>query len=358
MQNTISVSIHIHLYVWSSVGAGLLEFLIFVIFEICHLCLWCLSSLSRELRCIRNVLVMLCMISLEAHVKSIQGVIGTSERWCHEPRSYKACPNEAVTSFLCLHKRSVWNYPCLIWCCLSVIIISIMASKQQQGFRMCVHPCPHYLMGGDTHILCVVCLGEEHCDVLPLRMLRSRLAFFPKDAQARVPQGSGPAAAKAQRRLRSWGSQRDLSAEVETGAAFSLPSPDRFSASSQGWEAHAVVSSALIEAQTLQLSDSEELDVVSANAMYTEDSPPQLHAYEELVEVVTRVVKRLIIDWSSEREDVRSKSRLDEHLPSRAQPQHWGLPFFSTPRLRAISPLNHLHPLDPRYYPLSLWEPH
>ncbi len=56
------------------------------------------------------------------------------------------------------------------------------------------------------------------------------------------------------------------SAEVETGADFSLPSPDRFSASSQGWEAHAAVSSTPIEAQTLQLSDSEELDVVSANA--------------------------------------------------------------------------------------------
>ncbi len=36
-----------------------------------------------------------------------------------------------------------------------------MASKQQQGFRMCVHPCPRYLTGGDTHILCVACLGEE-----------------------------------------------------------------------------------------------------------------------------------------------------------------------------------------------------
>ncbi len=60
--------------------------------------------------------------------------------------------------------------------------------------------------------------------------------------------------------------------EVETCAAFSLPSPDRFSASSQSWQARAAVSSAPIEAQTLQLSDSEELDVVSANAMYTEDS--------------------------------------------------------------------------------------
>ncbi len=29
----------------------------------------------------------------------------------------------------------------------------------------------------------------------------------------------------------------------------------------------------------------EELDVVSANAMYTEDSPPQSHVYDELVEV-------------------------------------------------------------------------
>ncbi len=144
-------------------------------------------------------------------------------------------------------------------------------------------------MGGDSHILCVTCLGEAHAqsalestDVLPLRTLRSRLAFFREDAQARVPQGSGPTAVEAQRRLQSWGSQRDLSVEVETGTVFSLPSPERFSASSQGWEAHAAVSSALIEAQTLKLSDSEELDVVSANAKDTEDSSPQSHAYEEL----------------------------------------------------------------------------
>ncbi len=172
-------------------------------------------------------------------------------------------------------------------------------------------------MGGDTHILCVACLGEEHaqsalescehCDVLPLRTLRFRLALFREEAQARVPQGSGPAAAEAQRRLQSWGSQRDLSAEVERGAAFSLPSSDRFSDLSQDWEARAAVSSTPIEAQTLQLSDSEELDVLSANAKDTEDSPPKSRAYEELVEVVTRAVERLSIDWPAEREDVRSK---------------------------------------------------
>ncbi len=91
----------------------------------------------------------------------------------------------------------------------------------------------------------------------------------------------------------------------------------------------AAVSSAPIKAQTLQLSDSEELDVVSANAMYTDDSPPHSHAYEELVEVVTRAVERLNINWQAEKEDVHSKSRLDERfLPSCAQPQCWGFPFF------------------------------
>ncbi len=156
-----------------------------------------------------------------------------------------------------------------------------MASKQQQAFKMCVHPCPRYLMGGDTHILCIACLGEEHaqsalestgcehCNMLPLWTLRSRQAFFREDAQACIPQGSGPAAAEEERRLRSWGSQMDLSAEVETGTALSLPSPDRFSASYQGWKARAAVSSDPIEAHTRQLSDSEELD--AANARDTEE---------------------------------------------------------------------------------------
>ncbi len=75
------------------------------------------------------------------------------------------------------------------------------------------------------------------------------------------------------------------------GTALSLPSPDRFSASYKGWEARAAVSSAPIEAHTLQLSDSEELDAANAR-----DSPPQSRAYEELVEVVTRAVEKLCID--------------------------------------------------------------
>ncbi len=65
--------------------------------------------------------------------------------------------------------------------------------------------------------------------------------------------------------------------------SLSPSSSDRFCASSQGWEARAAVSSAPIEAQTLQLSDFEELDVVRVNARNAEDSPPQSCAYVELV---------------------------------------------------------------------------
>ncbi len=100
----------------------------------------------------------------------------------------------------------------------------------------------------------------------------------------------------------------DLSAEVETGTALSLSSPDRFSASYQGWEARAAVSSAPIEAHTLQLSDTEELD--AANARDTEDLPPQSRGYEELVEVVTRAVEKLCIDWPAKGKTFVQKANL------------------------------------------------
>ncbi len=45
--------------------------------------------------------------------------------------------------------------------CLTLERKIVMASQQQQAFKMCVGPCLCYLMGGDTHILCVACLGEE-----------------------------------------------------------------------------------------------------------------------------------------------------------------------------------------------------
>ncbi len=81
-----------------------------------------------------------------------------------------------------------------------------------------------------------MCFPCGHSDpAWPCTMGALRLVF---------PGAFGPAVAEAQRRLQSWGSQINLSAELETGTALSMPSPDRFSASSQGGEAHAADSSA------------------------------------------------------------------------------------------------------------------
>ncbi len=95
-------------------------------------------------------------------------------------------------------------------------------------FRKCVDPCQRFLTPDDTHDLCVMCLGEEHarsvlegmecihCKLFSLGKLRSRLSLFSRElGQSSAPRGSGPAAAEAARRLRSWGSQMELADEFE-----------------------------------------------------------------------------------------------------------------------------------------------
>jgi hypothetical protein len=77
-----------------------------------------------------------------------------------------------------------------------------------------------------------------------VHMLRSSLSLFEESVQARIPCSSGPAAAEAARKLRSWCLQMDLSEELETGAALFLPLPGGSSALSLGSEAHDAASSA------------------------------------------------------------------------------------------------------------------
>ncbi|CAM4515725.1 unnamed protein product [Leuciscus chuanchicus] len=161
-----------------------------------------------------------------------------------------------------------------------------------------------------------------------MKIIKTRAKMYQLKQALQQHMGSGPAAAEARRRSQTWGSQMDLSVDVETGSALSQHPSDRSSASHQGVEARAAVSSPPMEAPILQLSSSEELDVVSIEAE-SEDSPPQSHAFEELLDVVTRAVHRLSIEWPEDRQDVRSKSKLDERfLPSRTQPQRRSLPFF------------------------------
>ncbi len=174
------------------------------------------------------------------------------------------------------------------------------------------------------HILCVACLGEEHaqsaretagwehCNVLPLRTLRSRVAFFREDAQARVPQFLGFAkgsvsGGRDRHRIISaftWHVQCLVSGLGSTRCGFFRP----------GRGTH-----------TLQLSDSEELDVVSANVRGTglATSVSCLWGAGWGCDVSGWEIKY----WFASR--VRTfvqKANLTN--TSRAQPQRRGLPFF------------------------------
>ncbi len=150
-----------------------------------------------------------------------------------------------------------------IYCCLSLIYWEyIMATGKKQEsdkerFRLCASPCQRFIMGGDTHNLCVACMGAEHarsalegadcphCLRLSMLTLRSWRALFEEGALSSAPRGSGPALAEAERRLKSWVSQMDLTERWKTGRSFSPSSPARSIAQSLGSEARSeMVSSA------------------------------------------------------------------------------------------------------------------
>ncbi|XP_077096053.1 E3 ubiquitin-protein ligase TRIM65-like [Siphateles boraxobius] len=136
-----------------------------------------------------------------------------------------------------------------------------------------------------------------------------------------VPYGSGPASVEAALRLRSWGSQRDLANENKTAAALSHSSSEDPEAPVCGAEARAAASSAHDPGPMLELSAPEEVDVLSIEADDCEqDSPVHGHAYEELIEVVTRAVVRLNISWPHDEQGMQVKSKLDERFL-----QHRGL---------------------------------
>ncbi len=125
--------------------------------------------------------------------------------------------------------------------------------KSRSRYRLCVPPYPRYIMSGDTHSLCVFCLGVKHaesalegagclhCEWLPLRTLRSRRTLFEEGAFTRVPRGAGPTSAEAERQLHSWGSQMDLAEGMEMGGSLSSSSPARSTARSLGLEARSAV---------------------------------------------------------------------------------------------------------------------
>ncbi len=101
---------------------------------------------------------------------------------------------------------------------------------------------------------------------------------------------------------------------METGTSFSSSSPARSSAHFLGTKARSeMVSSTPREGSALVLSSSEEGDDSCANQDESVDLPPQSVLFEELLEVVTRAVAKLNIDWPAKKDQKgRPESKLDE----------------------------------------------
>ncbi len=187
--------------------------------------------------------------------------------------------------------------------------------------KRCVPPCQRLISEDDPHRFCFECLGDkhaalglegecEHCNLLPIKVLRARLAFF-KDERAVAPS------------LGSWGSHVDLVEAHGMGPPLSLAlSPDH--------EVLASASEACFGASSEWAEDTSSHASAEMESATSERSSRDDRAYEELLEVVTRAVARLKLDWLQEHETPK-RSKLDDRFLSGGRgegTQRRSLPFF------------------------------
>ncbi len=134
-----------------------------------------------------------------------------------------------------------------------------------------------------------------------IKVLRVRLAFFKS----------------------SWGSRVDLAEARETDSPLSLAlSPDH--------EALASVSQARFGVSSERADETSSFASGEVESATSVRSSRDEKAYEELLEVVTRAVDRLHLDWPQEQETSKC-SKLDDRYLSGGQgegPQRRSLPFF------------------------------
>lgn len=129
------------------------------------------------------------------------------------------------------------------------------------------------------------------------------------------------------------GSQRDLSEDFGTAEAFSRPSSAGSDASFPRSGARSrLLPLAVLDPETLQQSDSEEADVLSAvDDDFRVSGRRHLAApdYDVLLEVVTRAVAKLNINWPQEEQTPQASGKLDERfLKHHTPPPRRSLPFF------------------------------
>lgn len=231
------------------------------------------------------------------------------------------------------------------------------------SFRKCKEPCTRYITAGDTHDRCVVCLGLHHaqaalsglsscphCDGLRLRVLRSRVEVFSNVALESNPRQVTSATAEAPHEARAWGDTCDM---------------DFVDSAALEYSPHRSLSPTLLQNKTYTepvVFSNEDLlptpeactaisfgcgryddDVLSTAASGSEDFatdtsplPPSGQerrvspSYSELLDVVSRAVGKLGLDWEVDKAEAQPSSKLDDRfLTSRTptQPRR-PLPFF------------------------------
>ncbi len=187
-----------------------------------------------------------------------------------------------------------------------------MASTSK-AFKKCVDPCPRYLTPDDTHKLCIFCLaksthamslrGKSACTVslFSMKKLRSRLSLFSrKEGQPSASHDSGPTAAEARMRMKSWGSQLDLVDELERDRPFSSASAENQSELLDCDDVMFLTSSDS-EASALLGYAQEEQEMFEGEEVETEPSQSSCTAYDELLEVMDHKIFFLAINPQLER---------------------------------------------------------
>ncbi len=159
-----------------------------------------------------------------------------------------------------------------------------------------------------THTdLCVFCLGKEHahnvlegkicvhCELFSMKKLRSRLSLFSrKEGQPSASRDSGPTAAEARRRMKSWGSQLDMADELERDRPFSRASAENESELLDCDDAIFLTSSDSAASALLGYAQ-EEQEMFEGKEVKTEPSQSSCTAHDELLEVMDHKIIFLAI---------------------------------------------------------------
>ncbi|KAL0176577.1 hypothetical protein M9458_028907, partial [Cirrhinus mrigala] len=165
-------------------------------------------------------------------------------------------------------------------------------------YRLCVPPCKRYITSVDTHSICVVCLGAGG---LTVRIASSFLCGRSAPGRLSLRREPSPAFPRVlaplplRRRgcctlgVRNWICWREWTPYLLPHPTDPWPVPRDRKPTLRLLPPHGKGSS-------LHLSSSEEGDLEST----VEEPLPQLLQYEELLEVVTRAVSKLNIDWPAE----------------------------------------------------------